>query len=524
MIKGFKDAGKGSIAGLLERVEEIKNQVGKTPSIKAKLEAAKAADEMKRLEQITKTTKDIVSGLTREIIFFGDESRVAAVSQQLMAAGVTDLTKGAAAAAINLAKMIDKHTAIKKQQTDYNAKVKEATDHMRELRESAAFEMKFTDPTKLDNFNNWVLTQIKNLKGLKDVVEQTRRAIENAVNRKNFRDASDAHNTALAALGGTASKVAQTIKGPLVDALQQFSETARFSGMIDMATGFDKTSKIFAEGSKRFIDRINWIDEHINNIDLSSSMIYQARKEWTAFLQLFKDEKGFNLGTKGPAKISQIQDAFIKLSQVLKSAEIPEQIKLINAEIKELHPPLPAWTNFFETLKEKFSDMKKSLPSIKESIGVNLIDSINRIGDVFANAVNDWDGTAKGFFKNLAQGFKQLVQQILSELIRLMVIRAVMQIIGAVAGAGGGGDAAHGAMDASSPMHGAASGGGSFGGTMATAAAGGGGTFAASPGPSINNSVSMNIYAQDANSFRNSEQQIKGRMLSELRREENRWR
>jgi hypothetical protein len=105
-------------------------------------------------------------------------------------------------------------------------------------------------------------------------------------------------------------------------------------------------------------------------------------------------------------------------------------------------PPPPdivvgAWDRFFK----RFELFKEGLPSFRESIMTNLGDAFMAIGDVFGQAVANWDGTLKGFFSSLAEGFRSLVQQILAELVRLMVIKAIMQIIGAVGGAAAGGGA-----------------------------------------------------------------------------------
>jgi lambda family phage tail tape measure protein len=78
-------------------------------------------------------------------------------------------------------------------------------------------------------------------------------------------------------------------------------------------------------------------------------------------------------------------------------------------------------------------------------IGETFIDSLSQIGDVFANAVTQWDGTAQGFFKSLAQGFAQMAKQIIADLIRIAVMQAVLKIVGAVAGGGSSAGAASGA-------------------------------------------------------------------------------
>jgi hypothetical protein len=93
-----------------------------------------------------------------------------------------------------------------------------------------------------------------------------------------------------------------------------------------------------------------------------------------------------------------------------------------------------AWEDFFTTLGTRLDHFRSSLPSIKESIGTNLISSIYGVGDVLGDAVGHWDGTIKGFFTSVAQGFKQLAQSIISDLVRMLVYKAVLSLIGAVGG------------------------------------------------------------------------------------------
>lgn len=108
-------------------------------------------------------------------------------------------------------------------------------------------------------------------------------------------------------------------------------------------------------------------------------------------------------------------------------------------------PPLAAWENFWATMTDRFNAFRNSLPSMKQAIGENLIASIDNLGTVFGNAFAQWDGTAQGFFKSLAQGFRSMVQTIVAEMIRLLAMKAIMQIIGAFAGAAGGGGGGAGA-------------------------------------------------------------------------------
>ncbi|MBK8150859.1 MAG: hypothetical protein IPK58_22310 [Acidobacteria bacterium] len=93
-----------------------------------------------------------------------------------------------------------------------------------------------------------------------------------------------------------------------------------------------------------------------------------------------------------------------------------------------------AWTNFFDTFAARIAEMRDSLSNTNELIGETFIDSLSQIGDVFANAVTQWDGTAQGFFRSLAQGFAQMAKQIIADLIRIAVMQAVLKIAGLVGG------------------------------------------------------------------------------------------
>jgi len=186
------------------------------------------------------------------------------------------------------------------------------------------------------------------------------------------------------------------------------------------------------------------------------------------------------------------------------------------------------WSDFWATMIERLDYFKSQLPSLKQAIGENLISSIYGIGDVFANAVTQWDGTAKGFFKSLAAGFKQLVSQIVAELVRLMVIKAIMSLIGGIAGGFGGGSGASsvqlGSWGSVTP---AGPGGGGFlsglGGIfrgmsaappMLPGGGGGGGGMSAPPSSTFNNTVTVNMPGGTGSSI--TPDQIKRAVLAAL--------
>jgi hypothetical protein len=102
------------------------------------------------------------------------------------------------------------------------------------------------------------------------------------------------------------------------------------------------------------------------------------------------------------------------------------------------------WRNFWDEMKAQLQGWSESLPSVKEAIGVNLLDSIRGVSDVFASAVMQWDGTARGFFLSVASGFKQLAKQIISELIRMAIQAIVTKIILSFVNGGSVGGGTHG--------------------------------------------------------------------------------
>lgn len=95
--------------------------------------------------------------------------------------------------------------------------------------------------------------------------------------------------------------------------------------------------------------------------------------------------------------------------------------------------------DFGASLIANIQKMGEGLGSVTQVLGGGLTNAIQGVGTVFANAVTQWDGTAKGFFKSIAQGFAQMAQQIIAELIRIMIIKAIVGIAGAIAGGAAGG-------------------------------------------------------------------------------------
>ncbi len=98
-------------------------------------------------------------------------------------------------------------------------------------------------------------------------------------------------------------------------------------------------------------------------------------------------------------------------------------------------PPTSQWEDFFEKLEGRLAQMREELPSFSEGL-VNVFQmALEGVGDIFANAVREWDGTWKGFWTSLKKGFANLVREIAAYLVKLLVMHAVMTALSAGFGA-----------------------------------------------------------------------------------------
>ncbi len=127
------------------------------------------------------------------------------------------------------------------------------------------------------------------------------------------------------------------------------------------------------------------------------------------------DDRGFGAGGSAPEPFGE--DAFMK----------------------GVGPPpalIPAWENFFEYFKNRLKEMGGQLGTAKQALGETLMGAISQVGDIFADAVYRWDGTIKGLFKSIGQGFADLARQIIAQLIRILVYKAIFGLISMMAGGG----------------------------------------------------------------------------------------
>lgn len=294
------------------------------------------------------------------------------------------------------------------------------------------------------------------------------------------------------------------LAGREIDTYNQLQDVLKGLGAIKVPTVLEKIEDLFASSSmtemlQRQADAFKMTVEQLKEYLILLNRLQTSNKLETVLPDFQGGQPTRGTGEGGALDISLPEETF----------EQPPRLK-------------KAWEDFFETFQTRVAEMKAGLPSLKLALGENLIASIDRIGDVFGRAVAEWDGTAAGFFKSIAQGFQQMVSAIIAEMVRLMVIKAITSIIGSFAGSGFGGGSSVGSFTGGFT---GGFGGASFGnigsplGALGSGLGLGNRAFAGAPVSSDNRSTS-NVYninmpihgVRDANSFRQSERQIKANM------------
>lgn len=99
---------------------------------------------------------------------------------------------------------------------------------------------------------------------------------------------------------------------------------------------------------------------------------------------------------------------------------------------------------FVHRVRSGMLQLKKEMPSFSAALGDAVVQFASGIGDVFVNAMQEWDGTFKGFFRSVLQGFAQLVQQILAELLKIQIMKSIFSLFPSLAPTGTGGSGGDG--------------------------------------------------------------------------------
>lgn len=194
----FKDeavAVNKPLSDINNSLAQTKDKISGLPSLGKQIDAEKAAADA---EKLSGELKKIAVDLATKILFFGQETEVAAVKQQLLAKGVSDFNGQQAKTILGMAATIDK---LKEQQEaqkkaadeqkkiaeDYQRNLENISEQLKKTREDARFESEFANPTKLQEFDRYVKQSAGSFRELKGEIAATRRELQNAEWIKSFR-------------------------------------------------------------------------------------------------------------------------------------------------------------------------------------------------------------------------------------------------------------------------------------------------------------------------------------------------
>lgn len=167
-----------AISDLNKELSNTKTKVDGLSSLGDKL---KAEEAKKQAEALT----GIINDLALRVRFFGQETEVAAVKQNLLRQGITNFNSSQAQTALSYAQTLDNLKKIqglqeqdKKEEEDRLQRTKELGDELRKIRNDAEFDIKFPDATELDKFNRWVRENAVGFRGLHYEIDLTRKALQ----------------------------------------------------------------------------------------------------------------------------------------------------------------------------------------------------------------------------------------------------------------------------------------------------------------------------------------------------------
>lgn len=197
------------------------------------------------------------------------------------------------------------------------------------------------------------------------------------------------------------------------------------------------------------VERLNFLllTLKMRGVEVSDSLIKAATSAAAAADILKSKEEAFqNLSSLMQAlgmetdntkvKIEQLKEALLNTDALQQMAQnlgitIEELRAKINFEISEAQMPTFAgqWRKQLDAMREKTKNFTRDVAG-------TLATSLFSIGDVFGQAVAEWDGTAKSFFQSLARSFQSLIQDLIAQLISLMVARLMAGLGIGTAGSG----------------------------------------------------------------------------------------
>jgi len=92
-----------------------------------------------------------------------------------------------------------------------------------------------------------------------------------------------------------------------------------------------------------------------------------------------------------------------------------------------------------DSLGDRLRDFRDSLPTLRDSMSDIVMDLPQQIGNLFGDAVRQWDGTMKGFLASLTQGVSQTLADIAAMIASSTIKKAVAELLGGLGDASKGG-------------------------------------------------------------------------------------
>jgi tape measure domain-containing protein len=540
---------------------------------------AKQLDRMTEVKRQTDVLTNVTTDLATQIAYFGDSSEVAAVKQNLLSQRIFDFNSKLAQSAINLAKQLDAMKLAAKVQDEYKDKLKSLSDELSSLRQNAIFEMRFPKATELDKFEEWVRRNTSNFAALRGEINATRSALEMKLlfedadklieKTKELRKLFSEEKTSMVAkhVGDRWGLVEQIKLFGVTDTLQQ-QQIKNTLEMQRYEIELRNAEKSFGEKRIQELLKIKAV-EQARNLELFKTVTLQEK---LASITDLISSQGIKIGSLGTVKteletITQLfADAanFEGINNYAKSLGVTvEQLKNAAIESVKLKDGLLAvgesaatasgtvMSQFVNRIRENLNVLNEDIRTTAQKMADVFTGVMGEIQGVISTAFQNSDGTIQGFFSSVASGFADMVKKIITEMLALLAVAAVAGIITAISGAGfsSGFNAVmqHGSQSGSigGGILGTVFGGGGdsgsshrgVGGSLSSAmrmpalAPAGVGMLPMSPMMSGANystndnrksnvfNVSLNIHGvTDANSFKQSERQIKASWTREMQK------
>ncbi len=246
---------------------------------------------------------------------------------------------------------------------------------------------------------------------------------------------------------GKYAKLNEKVKERILLAAQELDKHEAWETVMDRVGGLMSRFSDDISPAKTAVEELNEVlagpetQAALSKIDQKYRTLIVTLAEAAA---LAKDLHDRPLGAAGEGATTRGDN--LPTSGTGSDATIEDLNKRLNENISPPPPDAP-WTSFWGRIKRSIMEVQGVTASWKDNLGATLSSAFLNIGDVLTGAVQSWDGTLGGFFKSVGMGFVNMAQQIIQELVRIAIYKAILQLMGSFAGSFGGGGGTVGGPD-----------------------------------------------------------------------------